>query len=86
MILDMGNDKDRPLILVVLSLILQMLAYMWLLGKFNSSLLEGKKYLLLPLDNPSLMRHRKEEASEENQDEETKADWRTGEACQEEEE
>ena len=32
---------------------------MWLLGKSNSTLLEEKKYLLLPLDNPSLMRNRK---------------------------
>ena len=30
-----------------------MLAYMWLLGKSNSTLLEERKYLLLPLDNPS---------------------------------
>jgi hypothetical protein len=36
-----------------------MLAYMWLLGKSNSTLLEEKKYLLLPLDNPSLMRNKK---------------------------
>ena len=36
-----------------------MLEYMWLLGKFNSTLLEEKKYLLLPLDNPSLMINRK---------------------------
>jgi hypothetical protein len=45
--------------LVMLSLKLQMLAYMWFLGKSNSTLLEEKKYLLLPLDNPSLMRNRK---------------------------
>jgi hypothetical protein len=63
-----------------------MLAYMWLLGKSNSTLLEEKKYLCLPLDNPSLMRNMKRKASKENQDEETKADLRAGEACQEEEE
>ena len=54
MILDMGNTEDT-----LPSLTLQMLAYMWLLGKSNSTLLEEKKYLLLPLDNPSLMRNRK---------------------------
>jgi hypothetical protein len=36
-----------------------MLAYMWLMGKSNSTLLEEKKYLFLPLDNPSLMRNKK---------------------------
>jgi hypothetical protein len=74
MILDMGNTEDTHLILVILPLTLQMLAYMWLLGKSNSTLLEEKKYFLLPLNNPSLMRNRKRRRSNENQDEETKAD------------
>jgi hypothetical protein len=78
MILDMGNTEDTPLILGHPSLTLQMLTFMWLLGKSNSTLLEGKKHFLW-------WESGKEKASKENQDEETKADWRTGETNQEEE-
>jgi len=64
MILDMGNDKDTPLILDHPFLNTKMLAYMWLLGKSNSTLLEEKKYLLLLLDNPSFMRIRKRRSNQ----------------------
>ena len=53
MILDMGNDKDTPLILVVLFLILLLCAYMWLLDKSNFTLLERKIHLLFLVNRSS---------------------------------
>jgi hypothetical protein len=51
--LDMGNDKDTPLILVVLFLILLLCAYMWLLDKSNFTLLERKIHLLFLVNRSS---------------------------------
>jgi hypothetical protein len=59
MILDMGNTEDTPLILGRPFLNTINACIYVASGKSNSTLLEGKKYFLVPLDNPSLMRNRK---------------------------
>jgi hypothetical protein len=59
MILNMGNDKDTPLILGCPFLNTANVCIYVASGQSSSTLLEEKKYLLLPLDNPSLMRNRK---------------------------
>jgi hypothetical protein len=85
LILDMGNAEDTPLILGHLSLTLQMLAYKWLMDKSNSTLLEEKGIFDFASGQPHFD-EKQEKTSEENQDEETKANLRAEEAYQEEEE
>ena len=62
MILDMGNAEDTPLILGHPFLNTANACIHVASGQIQFTLLEEKKYLFLPLDNPSLMRNRKEEA------------------------
>jgi hypothetical protein len=59
MILDKGNTKDTPLILGHLFLNTANACIYATSGKSNFTLLEEKKYLLLPLENLCLMRNRK---------------------------
>ena len=66
----------HPSSLVVLSSIPLMLVYMWHLDAFNSTQMEGKKPLLLPLENPSFMRNRKERSNQRREEPESQGQLR----------
>jgi len=75
--------RIHPSSLAVLSSIPLMLVYMWHLDEFNSTWMERKKHLLLPLENLSFTRNRNGRSSQGREKPESPGQLGEGRAWQE---